>query len=149
MHISSADVQKLREATGAGMMDAKRALAAANGDFAAAVKLINERGKAIAQKRAERATGAGHLEAYIHNGRIGVLLDLRAETDFVARAEPFRTLAHELALHIAAMDPQSVEELLAQPTIKDPAITVDALIKSVIAKTGENIRVERFTRYQI
>ncbi|MEK7554633.1 MAG: translation elongation factor Ts [Patescibacteria group bacterium] len=142
-------VQKLREATGAGVMDCKRALDDAKGDFAAALKLIEERGHAKAAKRADRETGAGVLESYIHQGRVGVLLDLRSETDFVANADPFRALAHELAMQIAAMNPGTVDELLAEPYIKDAGMTVHDVVKSAMAKLGENIRVNRFTRYEL
>ena len=143
------DIQKLRELTGAGVMECKRALADANGDFNRALQLISERGIARADKKAVRATGAGFLESYIHNGRIGVLLELRSETDFVARSEPFRELAHELAMHIAAAAPENPEALLVQPYIRNESITVQTLIKNTIAKVGENIRVERFCRYEL
>ena len=143
------DIQRLREMTGAGVMECKRALTDAAGNFEAAVKLIAERGLAKADKKATRETGAGHLESYIHNGRVGVLLLVRCETDFVAHAEPFRELAHNLALHIAAAAPESPEALLAQPYIRDESITVQDFIKGTIAKVGENIRVERFVRYEL
>lgn len=144
---SAADIQKLREITGAGVMDCKKALEDAKGDFDEALKIINERGMIKAEKKATRTTGAGLLESYIHNGRVGVLLELRCETDFVTRSEPFRELAHNLAMHVAAMDPQSVEELLQQPYVRDEKISVEALVKSVIAKLGENIQIGRFCRY--
>lgn len=143
------DIQKLREVTGAGVMDCKHALSDTGGDFDAAVKLIQERGLVKAEKKADRATGAGILESYTHNGRVGVLLDLRCETDFVARSEPFRELAHELAMQIAAMNPESAEDLLKQSYIKDPAITVENLVKGIIARVGENIRIARFCRYEL
>lgn len=143
------DIQKLREATDAGIMDCKRALADTNGDYEAAKALLFERGIAKAEKKADRATGAGVLESYIHANRVGVLLDLRSETDFVAHSDPFKELAHNLAMHISAMNPQSVDELKNQQYVKDPSITVDQLVKSVIAKVGENIRVERFCRYEL
>lgn len=143
------DIQKLREETGAGVMECKKALSEAGGDFQKALKIIGERGLAKADKKSGRATGAGHLESYIHNGRVGVLLEVRSETDFVARGELFRDLAHNLALHIAAAAPESVEVLLQQPYVRDESITVADLIKSVIARVGENIQVERFVRYEI
>jgi len=149
MTISAQEVQRLREATGAGIMDAKKALQDAKGNFDEAVKIIHERGQVKAERKADRATGAGVLESYIHNGRVGVLLDIRCETDFVARAEDFQNLAHELVMQIAAMNPQTNAELLKQPYIKDAALTVEKVIKSVIAKVGENIRVERFVRYEL
>jgi len=145
----TSDVQKLREATGAGVMECKRALTEASGDFDAAVRIINERGIVKAEKKANRATGAGLLESFIHNGRVGVLLELRSETDFVARSAPFKELAHELAMQIAAMAPEGIPELLAQPYIKDANMTAGSLIKNVVAKVGENIRVERFCRYEL
>ena len=147
--MSAADVQKLRESTGAGMMDCKRALDDAGGDFDKAILIINERGLAKAMKKADRATGAALLESYIHNGRVGVLLELRCETDFVVRSEPFRELAHNLVMHIAAMDPENTEALLQQPYVKDPNLTIDMLIKGAIAKIGENIQVSKFCRYEI
>jgi len=145
----TADVKKLRDATGAGVMECQRALSEARGDFDKAVQIIKERGVLIAEKKGERKTGIGLIESYVHNGRIGVLLEMRTETDFVARSEPFRTLAHELAMQISAMAPADVEELLKQPYIKDETTTVGDLVKQTIAKVGENIKVERFTRYEI
>lgn len=143
------DVQKLRGETGAGVMDCKRALEEAKGDFGKAKAIIREKGLAKAAKKSERETGAGYLESYIHAGRVGVLLELRCETDFVARNEKFRKLAHELAMHIAAMNPENVEELLGQLFVKDEKETVKNLVKQAIAELGENIEVARFTRYEI
>ncbi len=142
-------IKKLREETGAGVMECKKALEEAQGDFEKALKLIYERGLIKAEKKSERETAAGFLEAYIHNERIGVLLDLRCETDFVARSEFFRKLAHELALQIAATNPQNIEELLKQPYIKDESLTVEEFIKKTIAVVGENIKINRFCRYEL
>lgn len=143
------NVKTLREETGAGIMDAKRALEDAKGDVETARKLLQERGLLKAVKKAERSTGAGILESYVHNDRVGVLLELRCETDFVARNESFRALAHDLVMHIAAMKPHNVEELLQQPFVKDESMTVEELVKSAIAKTGENIQVAQFCRYEL
>ncbi|OGG37973.1 translation elongation factor Ts, partial [Candidatus Jorgensenbacteria bacterium GWC1_48_12] len=140
---------KLREVTGAGVMDCKKALREANGNFDKAIEVIRERGAAIAEKRGERKTGAGVLESFVHNGRVGVLLELRTETDFVARSEPFQELAHEIVMQIAAMEPENAEALLKQSYIKDESMDVEGLINSVIAKVGENIKVERFCRYEL
>lgn len=145
----SDDIKKLREITGAGVMDCQRALKEADGDFDKAISLIHEKGEIIFQKRKERSTGAGVLKSYIHNGRVGVLLDIRCETDFVARGEDFQNLANEVAMQITAMGPESVEELLKQPYVKDESMVTEELIKRVIAKTGENMKVERFCRYEI
>lgn len=142
-------IQKLRGETGAGVMDCKHALEEADGNFEKAKAIIREKGFAKAAKKSERETGAGHLESYIHAGRVGVLLELRCETDFVARNEKFRKLAHELAMHIAAMNPENVEELLGQPFVKDEKETVENLVKQTIAELGENIEITRFTRYEI
>lgn len=143
------DVQKLREVTGAGVMDCKRALEEAKGDFDSAVKIIHEKGISKVEKRAGRATGAGLVQTYTHNERIGVLLELRSETDFVARSEPFRKLAHDLTMQIAAMAPQNVEELLAQPFIKDQSLTVNDMVNRLIAQVGENVKVASFYRVEV
>jgi elongation factor Ts len=145
----SEDIKKLREMTGAGIMECKKALQDAKGDVEEAKNLINERGLVKAEKKSERKKGAGILESYIHNSRVGVLLELRCETDFVARTDDFKTLAHDLAMHIAAMDPENVEMLLKQPYVKDPTKIVGDVIKQVIAKLGENTGIERFMRYEL
>lgn len=142
-------VQKLREATGAGVMECKKALDDAKGNFDAAVKLIGERGLAKVEKRAGRETGAGLIKSYVHNDRIGVLLDLRAETDFVVRSEPFQALAQELVMQIAAMAPENVDAFLAQPYMRDDKRTVGDLVKDVIARVGENVRVNTFSRLEV
>jgi len=142
-------VQKLREATGAGVMDCRKALVEAEGDFEKAMKIIEEKGVAKMEKRAGRETGAGFVESYVHNGRIGVLLELRAETDFVVRSEPFQKLAHELTMQISAMNPQSREELLEQEYIKDSSKKVKDLVTETIAKVGENISVNQFYRVEV
>ncbi len=146
---TAGDVAKLREETGAGIMDAKRALTEAGGDYQKAVELLRAQGQAKADKKGARQTGAGHLETYIHGGRVGVLLEVRAETDFVTRSESFREFAKNLALQIAAAAPETVEDLLKQNYIKDETMTIENLLKATIAKVGENIRIERFARYQV
>jgi len=145
------DIQKLRELTGAGVMECKRALVAAKGDFDKAVSIIHERGEVIAQEKKERGAklGAGFLESYIHNDRVGVLLELHCETDFVARSKDFRELAHNLVMQIAAMEPDNIEDLMKQMYIKDETLRVENLVKQAIAKLGENIKIERFCRYEL
>ena len=130
-------------------MDCKRALEEAGGDYEKAKKIIAVKGIAKAEKKAGRETGAGLLESYIHNGRVGVLLELRSETDFVAHSEPVKELAKNLALQVASMAPESVEDLLRQEYVKDQDIIVEVLIKNTIAKVGENLKVARFSRFQI
>ena len=147
--MTAEDIKNLRERTGAGVMDAKRALEEANGDLDKAIGIIREKGLVKAEKKSDRATGAGLIFSYIHNDRIGVLLDIRCETDFVARTEDFRQLSRDIAMQIAAMEPESVEALYEEPFIKDQGLTVLNLIKGVIAKLGENIKVEKFCRYAL
>lgn len=142
-------IKKLRELTGAGVLECKKALEKSGGDIDQAIKVIQEAGLVIARKKGERKTGAGILESYVHNERVGVLLELRTETDFAARSEAFRTLTHDLAMQIVAMAPDNVEELLEQLYIKDESVKVNEVVKQVIAKIGENIKVERFCRYEI
>lgn len=149
MAISASDIQKLREATGAGVMECKKALEEAAGDFTRAASLIKERGMAKAEKRAGRDTGAGTIVSYVHGARIGALVDLRAETDFVVRSEPFQHLAHELAMQLAAQPAENVEEFLKQPYIKDEKMAVEDVVKDVMTKTGENVRVAAIARLEL
>jgi elongation factor Ts len=142
-------VQKLREATGAGVMDCRKALLEAGGDFDRARALIGERGIAKVEKRAGRETGAGLAYSYVHADRIGVLLEVRAETDFVVRSEPFQALTRDLAMQIAASAPANVDELLAQPYVKDESRTVHDIVNDVIAKVGENVVVAQFYRIEV
>lgn len=143
------DIAKLRELTGAGVVECKKALDEAAGDFDRAKEILFERGIARAEKKGDRATGAGLLQTYTHNGRVSVMVELRCETDFVARNEKFQDMAHGIAMHIAAMAPETVEELYAQQFVKDPSMTVEELVKSMIGTIGENIKVEKFARFEI
>ena len=150
MNVVIADLKKLREETGAGVADCRQALEDAGGEYKHAKKLLEERGLEKAAKKEGKETGQGIIESYIHaNGRVGVLVDLRCETDFVARTDDFRTLAHEIALQVAAMNPTSVEELLKSSYIRDMGRSIESLVKSTVAKVGENIRVSRFIRYEL
>ncbi|MDO8504276.1 MAG: translation elongation factor Ts [Candidatus Liptonbacteria bacterium] len=139
-------ILKLRETTGAGVMDCKRAFDQAKGDFDKAVALIHESGISKVEKRADREAGAGMIFSYVHNERIGVLVDLRAETDFVVHSDPFKELIREIAMQVAATAPENVEELLKLPYIKDEKKTVKDIVNEVIAKVGENIKVRTFCR---
>jgi len=144
---SLAKVKKLRLLTGAGVMDCHRALKKTRGNFDQALKVIQEKGEAVAAKKVNRTTREGLVASYVHtNSRVGGMVVLLCETDFVARTADFKNLAHDLAMQIAAMDPASIEELLNQEYIKDSKLKVSDLIKRVIVKTGENIRVGKFTR---
>lgn len=148
--VSAKDVAKLRESTGAGVMDAKNALAEAKGDSAKAAELLKQRGLDKAAKKSERETGEGVIHSYIHGGgTVGVLLELSCETDFVARNDDFKTLANDLALQIAASDAADPDTLLKEAFIKDPDQTVEDVIKAAVAKLGENIQLKRFVKYEL
>ncbi|HZT06598.1 MAG TPA: translation elongation factor Ts [Chloroflexota bacterium] len=169
MEISADRVKELREKSGAGVMDCKRALVEADGDLDRAAALLRQRGLAQVAKRAGREATEGIVDAYIHaGGKIGVIVEVNCETDFVARTPDFRALAHDIAMQIAATNPPSVGDaegdgegggesagstedlpLLSQPFIKDPKRTVADLVRDTAARTGENIVIRRFTRYEL
>jgi elongation factor Ts len=195
MSVSAKEVKELRDRTGAGMLDCKKALEETGGDMEAAVDFLRSRGAAKAAKRAEKAANEGVVGHYIHHGgRIGVLVEVNCETDFVANTDDFQELAKDLAMHIAAADPIAVTEedlpaavvererqvfleqvreegkpeniqekivegklrkffeasaLLKQPFVKNPDQTIEELITSVSAKTGEKISVARFARFAV
>jgi elongation factor Ts len=158
-------VKTLREQTGAGVMDCRNALKSTGGDMEKALVILKEKGLLKAQKKAARATGSGLVECYIHTaGRIGAMIEINCETDFVARTDEFKELAHSLAMQVAAMAPVCVSNenapeggepvpdeacLLLQPYITDPTRTIKDVIVETIAKTGENIKVRRFSRYEL
>ena len=195
MNITSAMVKQLRDKTGAGMMDCKEALTASDGNFDQAIDYLRKKGMAAATKRSSKAAKEGAVASYIHMaGRIGVLVELNCETDFVAKTSDFQNLAKDLAMHVAAANPlylkpedipadalerekdiyrsQAEQEgkpekiwekiiegklkkyyedvcFLEQKFVKNTDITVGALVKELIAKTGENIIVRRFARFQL
>ena len=165
MEISATIIKELRGRTSAGVMDCKRALEEAGGDLDKAQDILTQKGIASAVKKAARSTEEGVVESYIHSGgRIGVLVEVNCETDFVARTTDFQELAHDVAMQIAAMDPRYVDGedvpdgedaesqetvLMNQPFIKDPAKSINDLVKENIGKLGENIRVRRFTRFSL
>jgi len=143
-------IKELRDKTQMSIKEIKKALEQAGDDVGKALEFLKEQGAKIAEKRSERETGQGVIEAYIHgNGKMGVLVDLRSETDFVAKNEQFKQLAHDIAMQIASMNPKDVDELMSQPFVKDQDLTIDELIKEYIGKLGENIKVERFTRFSL
>lgn len=146
MNTSVDIIKKLREETAASIADCREALEEASGDMEEAKNLLKKKGLDRAGTKTAREVKAGIVEVYSHGGRVGVLVELLCETDFVAKTEDFKNLAHELALQVASMNPSSVEELLTQEYIRDNTQTVDQLIKSVVGKLGENIQVGRFER---
>lgn len=165
MEVSTELIKELRNQCSAGIMECRNALIETKGDLEKALQVLKEKGLLKAEKKVDRATGQGLIEAYIHTGgRIGALVEVNCETDFVARTDEFKELAHDLAMQVAALSPQYVSEeeipegadvepqvacLLQQPFIRDSAQTVRDIIVAVIAKVGENIRVSRFSRFEL
>jgi elongation factor Ts len=195
MSVSAAEVKLLREKTGAGILDCRKALEENSGDMEKAIVFLREKGLADAEKRAGRDTGNGRLELYDHgDGRVGVLVEVNCETDFVARTDEFRTFTHEIALQIAAASPRWITEaevpeeiitgekeiarkraldegkpekvidrivegrlekfldercLMRQAYIRDEDKTVEELVKETIARTGENVSIRRFERWEV
>jgi elongation factor Ts len=174
--MSTALVKELRERTGAGIMECKRALDEANGNLDKAAEILRQQGMAKAEKKVGRAARQGLIDAYIHaGGRIGAMVELNCETDFVARTDDFKTLAHEIALQVAATDVRYISRaevpadalaagaseygdekryleahvLLEQPFIKDPKRTIDQLVRDAIGKLGENVVVRRAARFEV
>jgi elongation factor Ts len=174
--VSAAQVKELRELTGAGIMECKRALQESDGDLRKAEEFLRQQGLAKAEKKAGRVAQQGIVEPYVHGaGRIASLVEVNCETDFVARTDDFRDLAHDIAMQVAAMAPRYVSEeeisdddwdaleseygerkraleavsLLDQPFIKDSKLTIRDLVKAQVGKLGENIVVRRFARFEV
>ncbi len=143
-------VKKLREELGLGIMEIKAALEAASGDEKKAKEILKEQGFKKAEKRTEKETHQGRVATYTHStGKIGVMVELLCETDFVAKNEEFVALTKDLCLQVAAMEPKDAKALLTQEFIKDPSKKVDELIKALVAKFGENIKLGRIERFEI
>ena len=165
MEVSTQAIKELRERSEAGIKDCKNALIEAGGDIDRACGILMERGLAKAEKKKSRETREGLIEIYLHpGGRGGAMVELNCETDFVARTEDFKELAHNLAMQVAAMSPSYLNRdevpeseeaepeeacLLLQPFIKDPSRTIEDVISETIAKLGENVRVRRFVRFEL
>jgi elongation factor Ts len=149
--ITAQDVAKLRQITGAGMMDAKKALEEAAGDFNKAQELLQSRYTEKAEKKADRETGEGYIGTYVHNGKSAALVALACETDFVSRNDEFRELAQNIALHITALiaDDASIQDILNSQYIKDPNLTIDQLLKTKIGILGENIQITSFKKISL
>ena len=165
MKIPTIKIKELREQSGAGIMDCRNALLEAEGDIGKALQILKERSLLQVQKKVERSVAQGIIEAYIHTGgRIGAMVEVNCETDFVARTDEFKELAHHLAMQVAATCPQFILKegipegadiepetdcLLYQPYIKEPDKTVQDIINETIARVGENIKVSRFARFEL
>ncbi len=142
-------IRRLRRLTGVGITDAKKALVDADGDFDKALAAMRARGLTKAEKRAEREARAGLVDTYSHDGRIGVVVEVNCETDFVAKTDEFKELVKDICLQVCSMNPRDVKQLLEQPFCKDPEMTVGDYIKQHIAKLGENIVIRRFSRLEL
>ena len=159
-------IKALREKTSASINDVRSALESAGGGEGKALELLRSRGAAIAEKRQGRATGQGRVEAYVHHdGRIGALVEVDCETDFVARTPEFQQFCRDVAMHVAALSPRYLHSedvppaeqpgdvkalcLLEQPFVKDPAASIKDLLKALIAKTGENVVIRRFVKFGV
>ena len=165
MEVSVSEIKELREQCGAGIMECRSALLEVEGDMEKALQLLKEKGLLKAKKKAERTTEQGVIESYIHvGGRIGAMVEMNCETDFVARTDEFKELSRNLAMQIAAIPPRFISKdevpedieiepesdcLLLQPYIRSPELTVQDIIMETIAKLGENIRVKRFSRFEL
>ena len=143
-------IKQLRQDSQASIADCRKALEETNGDYKKANEWLVKHGIEKAEKKSDRETSQGLVESYIHqNGKVGAMVEILCETDFVARTEEFKNLAHEVAMQIAAMNPKDVETLLKQEYIRDSSLTIEQLVKSVIGKLGENIVIKGFTRLEI
>lgn len=150
MQITAQQIKALREKTGAGIADIKAALEESGGNPDKAIALIEQKLGTVAGKKAARQTSAGIVEAYIHSdGRVGALVEILCETDFVARNPLFKEFAHDIALHITATGPADAEALQSQPFVKDPGKTVGNLLNEAIGKFGENMKISRFARFEL
>lgn len=139
-------IKNLREKTGAGVMDVKRALDDAGGDEKKAMEILAKQGLGKVEKRSGRETANGLIDSYIHLGKIGVLVEVNCETDFVARNKDFKTFAHEVALQVAQSQTKDTEGLLKEEYFRDSEKTIDDLLGEVIVKTGENIKIKKFVK---
>lgn len=143
-------IKELREITGAGVMDAKKALEEAQGNIDKAIELIRAKGLARAESKSDREVNSGKVYCYTHaGGTAAAMVEVACETDFVAKTDEFEALCKEIAMQIVSMNPKDAEELLAQPYIRDGSKTIDQLVKELISKTGENIRIIRFARFKL
>lgn len=144
------DVKKLRQKTDARIMDCKKALDEAKGDMKKAEEIVAAKGLARADKKADRETAYGYIGNYVHtNGLIAAMVEVDCETDFVAQNEEFKAMVKNIAMHVVAMNPENVEELLDQDYVRDPEMTIANLIKALSGKIGEKMVLKRFVRYQV
>ncbi|PIP74917.1 MAG: translation elongation factor Ts [Candidatus Levybacteria bacterium CG_4_9_14_3_um_filter_35_16] len=143
-------LKQIREETQASIVDIKKALEETKDDYKKALEWLKKHGIEKAEKKQDRETSQGLVESYIHqNGKVGAMVILLCETDFVAKTDEFKKLAHEVAMQVVAMNPKDVAALLKQEYIRDNSLTIEKLVKSVIGKLGENITVKNISRLEI
>ncbi len=142
-------IKQLREKTGAGVADIREALEESKNDLMKAQEILKKKGFEKAAKKGDRETNAGLIDSYVHQGRVGSIIELMCETDFVARTDEFKGLAHEISMQVASMNPKTVKDLEKQEYIRDPSKTISDLVKEAIAKLGENITIGRFQRFEL
>jgi elongation factor Ts len=142
-------LKALRDQTGFGIMDIKRALEEAGDDVEKARQILKDKSAMVMEKKAGRATKQGLIETYTHLGRIGAMVEVNCETDFVARNDDFKAFVHNLVLHVASMNPSSVEELLEQPYFLDDKITIQKMLEEIMHKIGENMQIRRIARFEL
>jgi len=148
--ITVEQIKELRERTNVSIAICKKALEEADGNMEEAIKVLKVEGAKIADKKSDRELKAGMISSYIHaTKQVGVLLEVRTETDFVAKNEDFQKIVYDIAMHIAASNPTNIDDLFQQQYIKNPELTVGELIKQSIQKFGENMEISNFTRYSI
>lgn len=142
MAITMDQIKQLREETGAGIMDVRKALTESKGDLKSAREWIEKKGLKRAAEKSDRTTEAGYVFSYVHfNGKVGSLVKMACETDFVAKTEDFQNLGKEIAMQVASMKPETVDELMKQDYLRDSSKTIEGMIKALSGKTGENIRI--------
>lgn len=147
---AAAEIKKIREETSAPVMDIRAALEEASGDSAKAKVILKKKGLEKAQKKSGRETSQGLIETYVHaGGKVGAMVYLACETDFVARTDEFKKLAKEIAMQVAAMNPKNSDELLDQEYIREPEKKIRELIAEVVSKTGENIQLQKIARFSL
>ncbi len=150
MEITTEAVKELRDKTGISVMECKKALTEAGGDMEKAMEVLKTRSAAMVAKKSDRELAAGTVVAYIHNaGQVGAMVVLSSETDFVSKNPEFETLARDIAMHTAAMRPESIEELLPQTFIKDPSKTIAELLAGATQKFGERVEVTKLSCFAV
>lgn len=149
MNISVEQIKNLRAKTGLGIHDVKNALEESGGNETKALAWLKEKGLSTVARKSDRATSQGLVESYIHGGRLGAMVEVNCETDFVARNDEFKQFVKDIAMQVASMNPENVEELLKQDYFRDPSMTIQDLLNDTITKIGENIKISKISRFEL